>query len=777
MRMSRDQRIGASLMGIVALVCCFLPGFDSLGYFSALVIGAAGSTLGLVLGALESQRVRATEAAPVAVLKATVRLALILLAPPLVILSLNALLIPNCDLIEGAAFYGMSAGIGVLFATQLGAGCEIFARGGARGAVLALTVALAWTLRDIYHLYTDPPIFIYNPFFGFFSGAIYDDVIAIDDRFLWFRLANLLQLGVLWSLIRLGWHDGGWSVAALSAHGVRSRAKSWMTFAALSFLCGGLYGGRAAIGYEIDQAFIESHLGGRLESGTITLVYDQASIDEEAAERLMWDAQFRLSQLTLELDEDRIEPFTLFLYGSAEQKRHLMGARRVQLAKPWLRQAHMDQTTYGHRTLAHEMAHLLLASYSSPPLYVPAKWGLIVNAGVLEGTAVALEPPSGRFDVHQKSAAMRQLGLAPDLRTLLGPEGFWSQPASRAYTLTGSFLRWLRTTRGPDAFKSLYGSFDFKSVYDDEVEELVSTWEAWVDERPVSDELRAWADATYRRPGVLHRICPLEVARLHEEANDLLGAGKREDALSVLEEIVGHLPGDPGSLLYLATVLSETASPAELDRRLESMLAVDDLPVLIRARFNELQADVRWRRGDLKGAEARYRELSELPLDPAFSRRTRLKRDLCLSPTLEPVYGPYLLGGTRDPEVDLVYLTEAAAEHPKEALAMYLLGRRTLQTGHSKGSIGPLKTTLALLEDDDSRGAIELDTARLLEGEAWRLLGHALLHTGALLDSEAAFARAAQLSTTSGDRAHNLDWAARASWLRTHPDLQKQSVF
>jgi tetratricopeptide (TPR) repeat protein len=764
-------------MSAAALVCCFVPGFNSLGYYSALLMGALGSLLGLSLGALEAHRLQVGATSSHRLMGSVACSAWILLAPPLVILSLNALFVPNCDLVEGAAFYAMSAGLGILFATQIGAVCTLVFGGRARGVIGALVVGLLWTAKDCLHLFTDPPIFVFNPFFGFFSGAIYDDVIAIDGRFLWFRVASLVQVAWMWSFMHLGWHEGEWSIAGLRARGVRSNTRLWATFALLSFLCGGLYGARSTIGYEIDQAAIERALGGRLESDTITLIYDRTSIEPDRAERLMWDARFRLHQLGELLEEEEIAPFTLFLYGSPDQKRRLMGASRVQLAKPWLRQAHIHNSTYGNKTLAHEMAHVVLGMYSSAPLYVPARWGVLVNAGILEGAAVALEPPSSRFNVHEKSAAMRRLGLAPDLHLLLGPEGFWSQSASRSYTLTGSFLKWLHRKRGADAFKAIYGSGDFESVYAGSLDSLVSSWERWVDDQAVSAELLAWADYAYRGAGVFYRVCPLEIARLNDSAGRLLASGRDSEAVEVLEQIVDHLPQDPGSLLQLASLKAQTETPAALDALTEEVLAIEDLPILIRARFQELRADTRWRHGDTHGAEAIYSELSSLPLTPERLRLVRLKRDVSLSQDLEPVYGPYLLGGARDAQVDLLYLTEATSDLPREPIATYLLGRRTLQTGDAEGAIGPLKTSLALLEDDATRGAISLDTAQGVEAEAWRLLAHALLHTRALLDAEAAFARASHLSRTSEHRAMNLDWAARASWLRTHRELQEQGVF
>ncbi len=760
-------------MSAVALICCFIPGFDSLGYFSALIMGGLGSALGLSQGALEASRLQGQARSTPRLLAAVAASSWILLLPPLVILSANALFVPNCDLLEGAAFYGMSAGLGVLFSTQLGAACALITGGAGRGAVVALMVGLLWTGRDVFHLYTDPPIFIFNPFFGFFSGAIYDDVIAIDPRFLWFRLGSALQVAWLWAFLQLGWHEGEWSLAAIRAQGVQSRARLWGVFALLSFLCGGMFGGRAAMGIEMDQTAIEAQLGGRLESGPITLIYDRGTTPPEEAERLMWDARFRLDQLKDRLQRDSVEPFTLFIYGSADQKRALMGARRVHLAKPWLRQAHIHRLAVGDRTLAHEMAHVLLAAYAPGPLHVPAERAVLVNAAILEGAAVALEPPAGRFNVHEKSAAMRHLGLAPDLHQLLGPDGFWAQSAARAYTLSGSFLRWLYGRHGAEAFTALYGTMDFQEAYGADVDELIEQWQTWVDDRPISPELLAWADVTYRRAGVLHRVCPLEIARLNDEANRLLQSGQRSAAIEALEAVVGHLPGDPSSVLRLASVLAITEAPAIIESLVAESLAIEDLPAILRARFHEVLADARWRHGDTRGAADVYGELALTPLSPEHARSVKLKRDVCLSPELEPVYGPYLLGGLRDPQVDLVYLTEATADLRGEAIATYLLGRRTLQAGDAPGAIGPLKTTLARLENSENRGSIGLDTSQAVELEAWRLLGHAQLNAGALLDAEAAFARAAQLSTSTEERATNLDWAGRASWLRTHPDRRE----
>jgi tetratricopeptide (TPR) repeat protein len=731
----------------------------------------------LVLGALDAHRMAPEANSSGAIFRRVAASMWLLVVPPALILTINALFVANCDLLEGAVFYGMGAGLGVLFAGQLGAASGILTRSRLGGVALALALGLAWTARDLLHLYTDPPIFFFNPFVGFFSGAIYDDAIAVDGRFIAYRLVNAAQLLWLWLFVDLGWSEGRWSVAAIRGRGLRAAGGVWARFAAVSFLCGALFGARAPLGIEMSQEAIEAELGGRLTSGPITLVYDMATLDQEEAERLSLDARFRLDQLLDALEESAAEPMTIFVYGSKDQKRRLMGAARVQLAKPWLRQVHMDRPALGDPKLGHEIAHVLLGTYADTLLRVPARGGLLVNAGLVEGAAVALEPPSGSFDVHSRSAAMRALGHAPRLQRLLGPDGFWSQAAARAYTLTGSFLTWLKQTRGTDAFKSVYGSGDFETVYGEPIEALVADWEAWLDAREISPRLRAWADVIYRRQGVLHRTCPLEIARLEREAANLASAGDIVGAAAILEEVARHLPDSAVKLLRLAALRASSGSSTEALELVETGLALEDTPELIGARFREIRADVLWREGDPAAAAEIYAALAELPLSPDRWRLVALKADVARSPELEPIYGPYLLGGRRDVEIDIVYLTEAAAELQGEPLALYLLGRRTYQAGRPGEAVGPLTTGIRLLERGETRGGIGGRTATAVEREAWRVLGRALLDDGQLMDAEAAFARAAQLSPTTGARASLLDWGARASWLRRQAWLGKHGVF
>ena len=63
---------------------------------------------------------------------------------------------------------------------------------------------LGCTTVALWRLYFDPVVYAFDPFFGWFSGPIYDEAVAIDSRYRWFRFYNLLSagaaLGLWWTL-------------------------------------------------------------------------------------------------------------------------------------------------------------------------------------------------------------------------------------------------------------------------------------------------------------------------------------------------------------------------------------------------------------------------------------------------------------------------------------------------------------------------------------------------------------------------------------------------
>ena len=125
-----------------------------------------------------------------------------------------------------------------------------------------------------------------------------------------------------------------------------------------------------------------------------------------------------------------------------------MGSRGTLVARPWTHEMHIRWTHYTDNALAHELAHIFSAVFGGGPLELATRGGLLPDIGLLEELALAADWPPHELDPHESAAAMRALDIAPDIRSIFSPTGFWAQPGRKAYTLMGSFVRWLIETHG-----------------------------------------------------------------------------------------------------------------------------------------------------------------------------------------------------------------------------------------------------------------------------------------------------------------------------------------
>ncbi|WNZ64571.1 hypothetical protein QEG98_13370 [Myxococcus sp. MxC21-1] len=141
---------------------------------------------------------------------------------------------------------------------------------------------------------------------------------------------------------------------------------------------------------------------------------------------------------------------------------------------------------------------------------------------------------------------MRRQKLAPDMRKLMGPQGFYQSAPARAYTVAGSFLRYLADTYGADRLRAVYAHADFDAAYGRPLGELVTEWEQYVDALPLDEASVARAFARFRTGSLFTRACAREVARLSDSARQAL-ASDPEDALKRYRRAGELQPEEPAS--------------------------------------------------------------------------------------------------------------------------------------------------------------------------------------------------------------------------------------
>lgn len=653
---TRAYKALLALSAASGLVLALVPLFNVIGYESAAFYGVL---LGLTTSFLGFDELdwRAWMHA--------FRHRLILAAPPFAILTVNALFVKNCAYLTGAAFWGLIVGGSVMMATTLGWVVRNLVASNRRAhAIIALIIA--GMIADFgLRLAFEPPIIGHHWFLGYFSGSIYDEALSVPTSLIMYRLIH--GLGVL-------------ALVLLAAAAARRNRDTAVVAVLLGCLSLGLFVQRQDFGIDLDREHIIAQLGGRIETEHFIIYYPATPPLSEDVDRLVEDHEFRYAEMKAYFGTDPValrgEKVKSFVYSGRDQKGALMGARRTLVAKIWLREMHILWRYYGDHMLAHELAHVFTEPFGTGPLRLSSKFGVLTNMGLVEGVATAADWDTDDLDPHRASAALRRMELAPDITALVGASGFWTQSAGRAYTLMGSFVRWLVDEYGMEKFREAYGHAEFERVYEMPARELVGKWESFLDTIELSPDDEALARYFYDRDSIFQKVCARTIGDLRLQASERTRARDAVAARALMEEIVSYDPANPQYQIEYAELLLALGSPDEAGTRLEALLGTD-LDAALETRVRALLGDALWRQGDAAGARKRYGECldSVVPVD---ARRLLAVKHSVLAgdASAEPFAFNYLLDPDVPDDIRIFFPMEWARRFEDDPLADYLIGRR-----------------------------------------------------------------------------------------------------
>ncbi|MCB9564400.1 MAG: hypothetical protein H6708_28795 [Kofleriaceae bacterium] len=789
--------------------------FDVLGFELAAAAAIPASLIALDVGVVVARRTAAARAAAgvpsglaagatvtrdvLGALGAAIAIAVVVTAVPAVLAAFNGLRRPTCDWGFGLrAYASLPTASAVVFA---GAGVAIGLAAGRRGwlaAVGAVALVLGLAIAGLARFYGEPPVFVYNPLVGYFPGNLYDENIRIGLPLYAARAEQLLvviaALAALRPLLaaptlqprrrerrprgwRWPWHAGA-AVAAAGALLLRAHAGD--------------------LGYAIDAEDIQRALGGRIETPHFVIHYaDRPDVAADAA-LLAQEHEFRLDQVvhTLGLDQAGLDAFTgagrihSYYFASRDQKAALMGARDVEMAKPWRREIYLTASAFPHRSLRHEIAHVVAGLFGDPWFHTSAEdvagMPLAFRPGLIEGLAVAVDWP-GNYDQaltpHQAVRALQQMGVQPDVGDLLSLS-FFTSSSVRSYTTAGSFVRFLLDAHGPERLRRLYRSGgDFQAAYGEPLAALVEQWRQLIAATPLADAEVEVVRERFRRGSVFQRPCPHAIAARRMEAAEALARGDRPAAVRLLRVVCGDEPGEPRYRLDLAGALAG-GSDAERAEAVAIYQAIagdaEHMTSSLRAEAVSAMATLAVRRGDRAGAEALVAEGAAMPL--ADDQGRQLDAELLALRHAGPAGGAlraYFFGTRLDDGGDdaataaaaddddddaatgaassfdapMAWTDLAIALEPELGLGYYLRGLQRGLRGDHAGAADDLATALGrgLPSARFARNA-----ARKLAVSAWR--------AGDLARVEQAAARLAADDMTEMDHLLAADWRARLAF-------------
>ncbi len=546
---TRAFQISALLLILFTIVCTRVPLFNYLGFeFSALTVVLAGFICGFLTLSIWKQTDCECKADVWRFVGEIACVQCILLAIPFLISLANALFVKNCSIGNGMVFYVLIVIPGVLFLVALAIVVGIVF-GKWRKTIftfLYILVLLHIPVVTFFH----PQIFAFNPILGFFPGFTYDETLQVTQRLLIYRLAIFAASGCLVTTAIWIWHIRFYRKERKD---VSQQSFPFIEIAILALLVPivlVMLSFSDRLGFSSSQQYIQQKLVGNYKTAHFEIIYPAGSVKHEQIEQLGRLHEYYYSKLSHDLNVQSQERIVSFLYSSPEEKGKLIGAGHTDIAKPWLRQIHINLADV-KAGLKHEMAHILAGEFGWSPLKISHNSGLVEGIAVAVGDDVWYDEP-----LDCAAALVFAAGVNPDMESLFSFSGFAKVNAGVSYALAGSFCKFLIDSFGINQFKKLYQSGDFTLTYNRALPSLLTDWRTILHHQQFTTNDSIKAKYFFRRSSIFGKECARVIANLNSETRDLLVCHEFEKALASAERSLG-LSKTPEAVFQKTTALFE----------------------------------------------------------------------------------------------------------------------------------------------------------------------------------------------------------------------------
>ena len=688
-----------------------LPLFGTLGFELSLAAALFAAPMSLDLGAalareMQRQPVRVGYAGRSLAGSTIVSVGLVtaVILIPAVICALRGIVVPTCDWWFGIEAYLALPVTTAVLGGAIGHGLGVIA--GPRrfaGAALAMVPLVFVACAALWRFYAAPPVFTYNAILGYFPGNLYDENVQLEMALLWSRLEQLAWVVTVLALVAIvidvptfrvtrasqpaGRRLGAWVLALVAAGtGVALRLQS------------------GALGYAIDAEDIEEALGGRIETAHFIIHYSKTPEIEEQIAVIAEDHELRYAQVTRLLGVQSSGKLRSFYFSDRDQKARWMGARDVEMAKPWRREIYLDHRSFPHGSLRHEIAHAVSSEFGDPVFGVAMQevYGIpLASPGLIEGLAVAIDWPGGydRLTPHEAVRALVTMGKRPSIAQLLSLQ-FFTFSSATGYTTAGSFLRFLLDTYGAGRLRALYRSGgEFYESYGKPLSVLEAEWMQMINKIQLPPGVVDATRERFRGTSVFDRPCPHAIAKRREEAQIAAGRGDQRRAVTLMRDVCGDAPEEPRYQLDLGDLLigGDPMEHAEAIGRWTSVARdVEGVTSSLRADAIERLARLAAAQGDFTRTRALVAESMQLPVD-ANERRQQEALAFALDhrgPAGAALRGYFFPGGTGIDAATWALLATLA--EPELGFAHYLLGLQRLTQSKLPEASAELQKGLAL---------------------------------------------------------------------------------
>jgi tetratricopeptide (TPR) repeat protein len=681
---SREQRWAAGAVAVVLLGVGFVPLFGGPGYEQALASGLVVPSAAAIATAFDLEDRDAPS--PLACVSRGLVSGLFLSAIAFATALVQALRVGLCDLGGGAIDFALTAGFGALLGGVWGAiVAEVTRRRRMRAfAVIlaAISLPLLGIVTSVVRFYTSPMVFAFDPFFGYFSGTLYDTVIDAGPALVTYRigsLASILAVGFAASILV---RDARGRVRLSRIQG-QVGGVSRALFAVVCFSVSlGITAYGAELGHWETSASVAEHLRGRRSGTRCDVIFSDSVLPDDAA-LLVKDCDEELIAVERELGARGPDRVRAFFFHDAAEKKRLMGAADTYIAKPWRKEVYLQVGGYPHPALGHELAHVVAGSFARGPFRVAgALGGLWPNPGLIEGIAVSASPDDDELTDAQWVHAIMDLGALPPVSSVFSFD-FLGAPAAKSYTIAGAFVRWVRDRFGTETVRAWYGGASIEELTHEPWSALDEAFRDAAAKTLLSPEASAYARAKFEHAALFGRKCPHVVDGLRQRADLCREAHQTDRAIELYGEVLLRDPHDWAARYGRALVQLRFGDEEAGRRELRAMADASDEPRTWRDRTRDALADADLLDGRVAEAAEAYRRLAERSVDEDFGRTEEVKALASVDAEGREAVTALLLGAPRRPSDMVLAASRLGAweERARSPLAAYLLGKNLEQRG------------------------------------------------------------------------------------------------
>jgi hypothetical protein len=697
----KHQRIAALVVGVLLFAIGFIPLFGGPGYEHSLASGLLVPSVAAIATSLE---LRAFDRpSPLGCVGRGIASGLFLSAVSFLTALVHGARVGLCDLWGGALGFLLTAGFGAVMGGVWGACVAELVRGTRlrrRSTVaLALFAPLLGIAISLGRFYASPIIFAFDPFFGFFSGTLYDTVVDAGTPLFTYRAGSLATLLAVVFAASVSTRDphGRLRFVSLSGDaGARVRAFLALVAAALSL---GVTLRGADLGHWSTPDSLAEALGATRSGERCDVVLPDSTLPEDAR-LVVKDCDEEIRAVEAELGAKGPDRVRAFFFRDAGEKKRLMGAGDTYIAKPWRREVYLQMSGYPHPVLGHELAHVIAGSFGRGPFRIAGKLGgLWPNPGLIEGVAVAASPDDDALTDLQWVHAMMDLGTLPPVETVFSVD-FLGAPASKAYTIAGAFVRWVLGRYGAEAVRAWYGGGSLPALTGRSWSELDLDFRKEASAAALSPDASAYAKAKFEHAAIFGRRCPHVVDGLRQHADQCRDAHEVDRAVDLYDQVLERDPHDWAARYSRA--VTELRFGSRLDGRRDLRLLLDDPdePRTWKDRTLDALTDDTLLHGDPAVAGVIFQSIADRTVDEDYARMEEVKSLTASDPGGRLAILALLVGGPHkapDP-VLAASLLGAWEDRTGSPIASFLLGKNLSQRGWRVEGAAHLDRVLAAPE-------------------------------------------------------------------------------